>query len=322
MDKYAKVNNFHPHFKNNINKNKYASYSNLSNRIENNEEKILPTNRYIFNNIDNNNDNKNKFYNSCIISKTYSLYAGNEEKKKKLYYDEINKNQRDNNDNINFISELRKMSNSHEKRMKEFIIRRNNSSLMYQSQSYKEIPPFWINENKKNNQNYQNDLNTNNNNLNQDNSINKNNEKVNDSIINYNVLTNYENISKTVNRNYDNKINNIGSVANYSYNSLDNKQFDPQNINKYLKNPNYKNKKIRTNSIEDLSNKVINNKSYHFSPGKENENNMNINSNNNINYEKPNTERTTCHYFYESKQQSNNDNIINRNKNDININKY
>ena len=115
---------------------------------------------------------------------------------------------------------------------------------------------------------------------------------------------------KTVNRNYDNKLNNISSDIsdiNYTYNFIDNKQIDQKNLNKYLKNPNYKNKKLKNSSEDDIaSNSNVNNKRAYIYL----QNNENDKNNNNIIEGK---ERYSCHYFYESKKQPDVDMLMNDN---------
>ena len=305
MDLATKVNDYSQNYRNKIIKNNYMLYKNISNQIRNNEEKMSSINNT--NNINNiNKENQHKFNNSCIINKNYSLH-GNEKKQKYVYLNE-NKKQRDNN-NIEFISELRKMSHSNEKRKKEINNRRKNN-ILNQSQSISVKPSFRFDENrKKNNLIFQNVLN-NNNNLSQDNKIQINYDKDNDSIINLNDKINYEDVPKTVNRNYDNKLNNISSDIsdiNYTYNFIDNKQIDQKNLNKYLKNPNYKNKKLKNSSEDDIdiNNNVNNKRAYIYLQNDEKDKN-----NNNIIEGK---DRYSCHYFYESKKQPDVDMLMNDN---------
>ena len=303
MDLATKVNDYSQNYRNKIIKNNYMLYKNISNQIRNNEEKMSS----ISNTKNINKENQHKFSNSCIINKTFSLHAGIEKKQKYVYLNE-NKRQRDNK-NIEFISELRKMSHSNEKRKKEINNRRKNN-ILNQSQSISVKPSFRFDENrKKSNLIFQNVLN-NNNNLSQDNKIQINYDKDNDSIINLNDKTNYEDVPKTVNRNYDNKLNNISSDIsdiNYTYNFIDNKQIDQKSLNKYLKNPNYKNKKLKNSSEDDIdiNNNVNNKRAYIYLQNDENDKN-----NNNIIEGK---DRYSCHYFYESKKQPDVDMLMNDN---------
>ena len=300
--------------------NKKDSEMNL---IENKEKDL---NNYI----NNNNNNEFKSSISYKVPKTYYLeYTNiNDNKNKSNNYliEELKKQNENYNKNSNdFISELRKLSHSKEKISKNKINRLSNT--MKKNQSFCSNSPFSILDN---NLYYLDQYNNAKTNINI-NDIQENNllKKLNDDKDNFEELKNYNNnnnmkddnskennikqkenfLSKTDNRN-NILIKKDNFNLTYVYNSNINNSMD-ENIennkmkyNKYLKYPNYKNKtkKIRSNSIDDITNKVISNKSYHFSPGKEIENNINSN----LNYEKPNTERATCHYFYESKQQSSN----------------
>jgi len=342
-DENERINNYPLYNKNKIDnqniKNDENKKDSEMNLIEN-KENIL--NNYI----SNNNEFKSSI--SYKVPKTYYLeYTNNNDNKNKsnnYLIEEMQKQKENYNKNSNdFISELRKLSHSKEKISKNKVNRLSNT--MKKNQSFRSNSPFLILDNKiycleKYNQNNYDISNNVNINENQENNLLK---KLNDDNDNYEEIKNYNNnnmkddnskeinikqkenlLSKTDNRN-NVLIKKDNFNLTYVYNSNINNSMD-ENIqnnkmkyNKYLKYPSYKNKnkKIRSNSIDDLTNKVVSNKSYHFSPGKENENNINSN----LNYEKPNTERTTCHYFYESKQQSN-ENTINRNKKDNNINKY
>jgi len=300
--------------------NKKDSEMNL---IENKEKDL---NNYI----NNNNNNEFKSSISYKVPKTYYLeYTNiNDNKNKSNNYliEELKKQNENYNKNSNdFISELRKLSHSKEKISKNKVNRLSNT--MKKNQSFCSNSPFSILDN---NLYYLDQYNNAKTNINI-NDIQENNllKKLNDDKDNFEELKNYNNnnnmkddnskennikqkenfLSKTDNRN-NILIKKDNFNLTYVYNSNINNSMD-ENIennkmkyNKYLKYPNYKNKtkKIRSNSIDDITNKVISNKSYHFSPGKEIENNINSN----LNYEKPNTERATCHYFYESKQQSSN----------------
>jgi len=293
------------------------------NLIENKEKDL---NNYI----NNNNNNEFKSSISYKVPKTYYLeYTNiNDNKNKSNNYliEELKKQNENYNKNSNdFISELRKLSHSKEKISKNKVNRLSNT--MKKNQSFCSNSPFSILDN---NLYYLDQYNNAKTNINI-NDIQENNllKKLNDDKDNFEELKNYNNnnnmkddnskennikqkenfLSKTDNRN-NILIKKDNFNLTYVYNSNINNSMD-ENIennkmkyNKYLKYPNYKNKtkKIRSNSIDDITNKVISNKSYHFSPGKEIENNINSN----LNYEKPNTERATCHYFYESKQQSSN----------------
>ena len=133
--------------------------------------------------------------------------------------------------------------------------------------------------------NHRINIDINNNDYNKKNDINYHYDK---KIIKENIL------SKTINRKFDvkNRQENFDLNCNYyTNNSIDNIQNNKPNINKYLRNPNYKNKKSRANSIEDLNKNNFNsNITYICTPDKENENNI-----------KSNTDRYCCHYYYESK---------------------
>ena len=104
-------------------------------------------------------------------------------------------------------------------------------------------------------------------------------------------LNNKEKIlSKTINRKYDIKAKKDKFDLNCNYytnNSLDNIKNCKPIINKYLRNPNYKNKKLRSSSLENLDNKIINsNRNYICSSHQENENNL-----------KANIDKYCCHYY-------------------------
>ena len=258
----------------------------------------------IDNNI-NNIDLINHFNNSSIIKKEYNL-KHNENKNNNYLSNEleISNNLRD------FISELRKMSNSKEKNINENNNKKRLSGSFLQSKTFNLIPPLIIRDNDSDIKlNYTS-------NLNKEENIIKNNNIRNEISNNYDKINNHQNIqSKTVIRNYENfDINCDCEHDHYTNNSIDNIQNNKQNYNKYLKNPNYKSKKIRSNSIDDLNNKRINFSSYISSSDKENKDNININYKNII---LPKTDRDYCHYFYESKPCSNFDKIINE-KNIIN----
>ena len=339
-DENDRISNYPLYNKNKIDnqniKNDENKKDSEMNLIENKEKDL---NNYI------NNNNEYKSSINYKVPKTYYLeyinINDNKNKSNNYLIEEIKKQKENYNKNSNdFITELRKLSHSKEKISKNKVNRLSNT--MKKNQSFRSNSPFSILDNNLYCLDQYNNANININDNQENNLLNK----LNDDNNNYEEIKNYNNnmkddnskdnnnkqkenlLSKTDNRNNNILIKKNNFNLTYVYNSNVNNSMD-ENIqnnkvkyNKYLKNPNYKIKKNRPNSIDDLSNKVIDNKSYHFSPGKENQNNININSNNNLNYEKSNTERTTCHYFYESKQQSNNENTINRNKKDSNINKY
>ena len=99
----------------------------------------------------------------------------------------------------------------------------------------------------------------------------------------------------TVNKNSDNAFKSTGSEINYTNNSIDNTKSNKQSINKYLKNPNYKSRKIKNASVDNKTN----NRTYVCLPGNENDKN-----NNNMIEGK---DKYCCHYFYESKKHSDDD---------------
>lgn len=322
-DKDELFNNYPLYNKNKIdNKNTKEDENKKDSEINLVENKDNDLNNYI----NNNNEFKNRINNNYKLRNTYYLeYNNNNDNKNNNYLiEEIKKQKERYNKNSNdFITELRKLSHSKEKIYNNKVNRLSNAKK--QNQSFNSNSPFSILDNNlycfEQYNNYDDNNNINENDTNENNllkNINDDNEEA----------TNYNNSNKDDNSKADNFIKKNKYNLTYVYNSNVNNSMDEnaQNnkvkYNKYLKNPNFKNKKIRSNSIDDLSDKIINNKSYYFSPGKENENNINTNSNNNTNYEKPNTERTTCHYFYESKQPLKNENKINRNKIDVDINKY
>ena len=258
--------------KNDINKNNYY-YENNSNNGEN----ATDFSNIINNNKNNciNNDAKNNINNSCILQNTYCLEYDND-KNNNYLINEIKKQKDNFNKNSNdFISELRKMS-----------LGKDNKKILNNS-----IPSIILGS-KNNMKNKYSDENAINQNINIDiNNSNKENE------INYNYdkkIMKDQILSKTFNRKYDIKYKQENFDLNCNYytnNSIENIQNNKTNVNKYLRDPNYKNKKSRANSIEDLNNIIINtNRTYICSPDKENENNI-----------KPNTDRYCCHYYYESK---------------------
>ena len=211
--------------------------------------------------------------------------------------DEIKK-QKENFDknSFNFISELRKMSQSKDKK--------RHSNILHQSKLYNIIPSILARDNNNNkireeyNKNFGVGYNANNENnlINNINVIpNKNNDfsdKEMDLSFNYRTNNRERMLSKTINRKYDIKSKREKFDLNcdyYTNNSIDNFQNNKPSINKYLRNPNYKNKKSRSSSIEDLDNKIINsNRTYICSSDKEND-------------VKTNIDKYCCHYYYESK---------------------
>ena len=256
----------------------------------------------------------NTFNNSSILQKTYNLnYLENEKDKNNNYLIDEIKKQKDyfNNSSTAFISELRKLNHSKDNNKKRL------SNNFHHSQSLNLMPSMIGNNNENNNKlnlNYTNNFDIMNNNLNvKDNiknniNILNNNDKESIFNISYDNINNKENIlSKTDNRNYDIELKNaIFDTKNfYTNNSIDRYKNNKINYNKYLRNPNYKNSKSRSNSIDDLNHKINNNnRTYVCSSEKENENNI-----------ISNTDRYPCHYIYESKPNLNNENtnIINRN---------
>ena len=280
-------------------------------------------NFYIENNINSVNDNnhqdlrdylkknnnikeiKNNFNNSCILQNTYILETQIDKKNDNNNNDLIDeiKKQKENFDknSYNFISELRKMSQSKDNK-------KRHSNILHQSKIYNIIPPLLIGDNNnkdKIRENYNNNHDISNNINNENNLINNNinivpnkninfNDKDIDLSFNYEVNNKEKILSKTISRKYDIKSKKEKFDLNcdyYTNNSIDNIQTSKPTINKYLRNPNYKNKKSRSSSIEDLDNKIINsNRTYIYSSDKENENNINANIN-----------QYCCHYYYESK---------------------
>ena len=122
--------------------------------------------------INNNNYNyeiKNNFNNSCILKNTYSLETQNNKNDKNNNYliDETKKH-KDNFDKIsyNFISELRKMTESKDNK-------KRHSNILYQSKLYNIIPPILAGViNNKIKKEYNNNYNLNNNINNENNLIN------------------------------------------------------------------------------------------------------------------------------------------------------
>ena len=275
------------------NENNNFYNKNKININENNDEDLRE-----YSKINNNNfETKNNFNNSCILQNTYSLETQIDKNDKNNNYliDEIKK-QKENFDknSFNFISELRKMSQSKDKK--------RHSNILHQSKLYNIIPPILIRDNNNKigeeyNKNFgvDNNINNENNLINNINIIpNKNNyfnDKEMDLSFNYGTNNRERMLSKTINRKYDIKSKRENFDLNcdyYTNNSIDNINNKPT-INKYLRNPNYKNKKSRSSSIEDLDNKIINsNRTYICSSDKEND-------------VKANIDKFCCHYYYESK---------------------
>ena len=276
------------------NENNNFYNKNKININENNDEDLRE-----YSKINNNNfETKNNFNNSCILQNTYSLETQIDKNDKNNNYliDEIKK-QKENFDknSFNFISELRKMSQSKDKK--------RHSNILHQSKLYNIIPPILIRDNNNKigeeyNKNFgvDNNINNENNLINNINIIpNKNNyfnDKEMDLSFNYGTNNRERMLSKTINRKYDIKSKRENFDLNcdyYTNNSIDNIKNNKPTINKYLRNPNYKNKKSRSSSIEDLDNKIINsNRTYICSSDKEND-------------VKANIDKFCCHYYYESK---------------------
>ena len=276
------------------NENNNFYNKNKININENNDEDLRE-----YSKINNNNfETKNNFNNSCILQNTYSLETQIDKNDKNNNYliDEIKK-QKENFDknSFNFISELRKMSQSKDKK--------RHSNILHQSKLYNIIPPILIRDNNNKigegyNKNFcvGNNINNENNLINNINIIpNKNNyfnDKEMDLSFNYGTNNRERMLSKTINRKYDIKSKRENFDLNcdyYTNNSIDNIKNNKPTINKYLRNPNYKNKKSRSSSIEDLDNKIINsNRTYICSSDKEND-------------VKANIDKFCCHYYYESK---------------------
>ena len=276
------------------NENNNFYNKNKININENNDEDFRE-----YSKINNNNfETKNNFNNSCILQNTYSLETQIDKNDKNNNYliDEIKK-QKENFDknSFNFISELRKMSQSKDKK--------RHSNILHQSKLYNIIPPILIRDNNNKigegyNKNFcvGNNINNENNLINNINIIpNKNNyfnDKEMDLSFNYGTNNRERMLSKTINRKYDIKSKRENFDLNcdyYTNNSIDNIKNNKPTINKYLRNPNYKNKKSRSSSIEDLDNKIINsNRTYICSSDKEND-------------VKANIDKFCCHYYYESK---------------------
>ena len=274
--------------------NNFYNKNKINNINENNDEDLRE-----YSKINNNNyETKNNFNNSCILQNTYSLETQIDKNDKNNNYliDEIKK-QKENFDknSFNFISELRKMSQSKDKK--------RHSNILHQSKLYNIIPPILIRDNNNKigegyNKNFcvGNNINNENNLINNINIIpNKNNyfnDKEMDLSFNYGTNNRERILSKTINRKYDIKSKRENFDLNcdyYTNNSIDNIKKNKPTINKYLRNPNYKNKKSRSSSIEDLDNKIINsNRTYICSSDKEND-------------VKANIDKFCCHYYYESK---------------------
>ena len=249
------------------------------------------------------------FNNSSFIKKEYS-FKNNGNKNDNYFSNELEIS------NLkNFISELRKMSHSKEKNTDENNNKKRLSGSFLQSKTFNLIPPLIIGDNNHNNDNdNDNEIKLNyTSNLNKEENIIKNNNIINENSINYDKINNHQNIlSKTVNRKYENFETNCDCEHDHYIDNIQiNIQNNKQNYNKYLKNPNYKSKKIRSNSIDDLSNKINNFSSYISSSDKDNKNNINVNYKNIIlpktdrdNYKNiilSKTDKDYCHYFYESK---------------------
>ena len=274
--------------------NNFYNKNKINNINENNDEDLRE-----YSKINNNNyETKNNFNNSCILQNTYSLETQIDKNDKNNNYliDEIKK-QKENFDknSFNFISELRKMSQSKDKK--------RHSNILHQSKLYNIIPPILIRDNNNKigegyNKNFcvGNNINNENNLINNINIIpNKNNyfnDKEMDLSFNYGTNNRERMLSKTINKKYDIKSKRENFDLNcdyYTNNSIDNIKNNKPTINKYLRNPNYKNKKSRSSSIEDLDNKIINsNRTYICSSDKEND-------------VKANIDKFCCHYYYESK---------------------
>ena len=303
----------------NIKHKKMNGQNYIKNPKYNNKNKILSLNKEAFNTSDinvvisdfpfcnkniienyyldkNNNSNGNKkeeenrlfdthknFNKSALISNNFKC-IGNEIKNKTNYL--INEIKKDNElliqSSRDFISELRKMSHSNDKMKKSKSYKKGLNSNLNHSKSLNSISPIFIEENNKVSPNYQNNFCVNRVNIN--NNFNKKNE-IN---INYDKINNKEKfLPKSDNRNYLNKTEKENYNINFNYNSHNSLEDinKKQIINKYLKNPNYKNKKIRSCSTDDLSNRNINN------------------NKTNLNYDNNETQKTDfhCHYYYESK---------------------
>ena len=295
-------------------------------------------NNFISNEVSNNCNNCN---NSVILTKTYSskLYDDNNYN---CLCNEVNQHNTITNEAKDFISELRKVSKSKDKLINDD--KKRMSGTLPKSLTYNVIPSLLIEENNKSiTQNNQNNCNKNEeekifnnmNNVNNINNLNNMNNMNNMNNINNSGVDTINNdlniISKTVNLNYDikNTKDNIDVNVNLDYkqdfyinnnnnnnidNLNDNKNISNNNSNKYLKNLNYKNKKLRSNSIDDF-NKKTNDNAYYSLSDKENINNNTIfnynnnNNNNNDNDMMANTARYCYNFIYESKPQANNDNI-------------
>ena len=256
------------------NDNNYFYEKNMNNNKDKNNSEI-------------NNEIKNNFNNSCILQNSYCLEKEYNTNNNYLI-DKIKKEKENFHKNsIDFVSELRKMSKSKEKNRKQ-------PNFSDQSQIFNLASPILKVEKNDAGMNKENNI-IRNENITP--TINMNNNKESDAFLNYNNINSKDNIlSKTINRMYDikSKKENIDLNCNYNYNtynSIDNIKNSKPNYNKYLRNPNYKNKKSRTNSIDDLTRIINSSREYICSSKKENEK-SNIKSNFN---------KYNCHYFYESK---------------------
>ena len=275
--------------------NKINNFNYEKNNIgENNPKKETFLKRN--NNNFNNNEIKNSFNDSYILKNIYNLNSSKIENDKNNNYliNELKKEKENfNKSSIDFISELRKMSVGKDNN------RFSNSSSLHQSQSFNIIPSILKQDNKSQIQDFHNNNFNKNNNSNEaiNNILKTIKEKDFDVSLNYNKENNDKNIlSKTVNRQYGIKLRYENFDINnnyYSNNIIDNNQISQPKYNKYLRNPNYKNKKERSNSINDLTHIKNNNinRTYVCSFEKDKDNNL-----------ISNTDRYSCHYFYESKQ--------------------
>ena len=185
---------------------------------------------------------------------------------------------------IDFISALRKISNSKEHYQKNKII--TNPSSLYHSQPKLHISSYSssLKEEKEKN------LIRNNNYRYTDLSYNSKKKSDLDINIKNNNSIKEKNLSKTFNRKYNFKSTNDNLEIYFQYGTND-KEMNNNNkkisLNKYLKDPNYSTKKIK--KYKEMNFEYISNDDKILD-----------------NYKSPNTDRYSCHYLYENKENKEN----------------